>query len=278
MDINYKYIRGWNAQQFEAYTRCVLIFIEDYFHKKLWYQHSYALHRALDNIEKSCSDLYKLDKVESEHYSSDIYERLRIAVDFIRDFIDLINKLDEKPPYKLKRKEDDRFRNEDIYDKIANLQFEIIFNVSSVTTPSDTCWFIQPNSVWGQFFGITARNETHKIIQFKLRRLLYNEIKRFEEFTNYKSARILGFCLNVMGLEIGKSKDYGSDYYPLRKAVLVWTKKNYLSLREENPDVADACLIGTISFDEENSRLVKTYAKGLNREAPKKYLDLDSAS
>ncbi|HAT1976813.1 hypothetical protein SCZ71_15310 [Legionella pneumophila serogroup 1] len=275
LDINYKFIRGWSAQQFEAYTRCVLIFLEDYLKKKLWVQHSYALHRALDNIERSCSDLYKLDKVEIE-YQSDIYQRLKVAVDFVADFISLIDKLHEKPPCKLKRKEKDCIKNNDIYDKIADLQFKIIFEASSVTAPSDTSWFIQHNSIWSRFFGITARNETYKIIQFKLRRLLYDEIKYFEKFINYKSARTLGFCLNVMGLVIGTRKDNGRAYYPLRYIAINWTKKNYLSLRKENPDVADACLIGSISFDKENSRLVKTYFKGLNLEAPKEYLDLDS--
>nr|WP_106184161.1 hypothetical protein [Legionella pneumophila] len=275
LDINYKFIRGWNAQQFAAYTRCVLIFLEDYLKKKLWVQHSYPLHRTLDNIEKSCSDLYKLDKVEIE-YQSDIYQRLQVAVDFVADFISLIDKLNEKPPCKLKRKENDCIKNNDIYDKIADLQFKIIFEASSVTAPSDTSWFIQHNSIWSRFFGITARNETYKIIQFKLRRLLYDEIKYFEKFINYKSARTLGFCLNVMGLVIGTRKDSGRAYYPLRYIAIKWTKKNYLSLRKENPDVADACLMGSISFDKENSRLVKTYFKGLNLEAPKEYLDLDS--
>ncbi|HAU0239642.1 TPA: hypothetical protein ACT9MC_001126 [Legionella pneumophila] len=275
LDIDYKFIRRWNAQQFEAYTRCVLIFLEDYLKKKLWVQHSYALHRTLDNIERSCSDLYKLDKVEIE-YQSDIYQRLKVAVDFVADFISLIDKLNEKPPYKLKRKENDCIKNNDIYEKIADLQFKIIIEASSVTAPSNTSWFIQHNSIWSRFFGITARTETYKIIQFKLRRILYDEIKYFEKFINYTSARTLGFCLNVMGLVIGTRKDSGRAYYPLRYIAINWTKKNYLSLRKENPDVADACLIGSISFDKENSRLVKTYFKGLNLEAPKEYLDLDS--
>ncbi len=35
--------------------------------------------------------------------------------------------------------------------------------------------------------------------------------------------------------------------------------------------------IGSISFYEENTRLVKTYAKGLWLEAPKEYLELSSS-
>lgn len=38
--------------------------------------------------------------------------------------------------------------------------------------------------------------------------------------------------------------------------------------------VAKSCLIGSISFDEEKSRLLKTYARGLNLEPPKEYLAL----
>jgi hypothetical protein len=91
-----------------------------------------------------------------------------------------------------------------------------------------------------------------------------------------KGSSVLGFCLNVIGMEEGKSKeDFRRDAYALAKVVHSWARKHYLSMRQENPDVADSVLIGSISFDEANSRLVKTYAKGLNREAPKTYLDLE---
>jgi hypothetical protein len=40
-------------------------------------------------------------------------------------------------------------------------------------------------------------------------------------------------------------------------------------------DVAEAAISGSITFDKDNSRLVKTYIKGLSREAPKEYLELD---
>jgi hypothetical protein len=33
--------------------------------------------------------------------------------------------------------------------------------------------------------------------------------------------------------------------------------------------------MGSITFDKENNRLVKTYIKGLSREAPKEFPDLD---
>jgi hypothetical protein len=48
----------------------------------------------------------------------------------------------------------------------------------------------------------------------------------------------------------------------------------YLKLRNDNPDVAESVLTGSVSFDEQNKRLVMTYAKGLSREPSKEYLDL----
>jgi hypothetical protein len=155
--------------------------------------------------------------------------------------------------------------------------FKIIFYASSVTTSPDNCWSIQHNTVWSQFFGL-YEGKAWQIIRFKLRRLLYDEIRRMEKFPNYKSSRILGFCLNVMGLKVSTKKGYGRDYYPLHNAVLAWTRRNYLRLRSVQPDVAESCLISSISFDEQGARLVKTYPKGLKLEAPKQYLELSETS
>lgn len=77
-----------------------------------------------------------------------------------------------------------------------------------------------------------------------------------------------------MGLKIRPKKGYGRAYYPLHTAVLAWTSKNYLRLKEIQPEVARSCIIDSISFDEHGARLVKTYAKGLEPEAHRDYLQL----
>lgn len=51
-----------------------------------------------------------------------------------------------------------------------------------------------------------------------------------------------------------------------------------MRLKSIQQDVAKSCLIGSITFDEQGSSLVKTYIKGLSLEAPKEYLELSSAS
>lgn len=79
-----------------------------------------------------------------------------------------------------------------------------------------------------------------------------------------------------MGLKAStREKGYEREYWPLAAAVHAWTRRSYLKLREDNCEVADACLIGGISFDEQGKRLMKTYFKGLNKEAPREYLELD---
>jgi len=56
--------------------------------------------------------------------------------------------------------------------------------------------------------------------------------------------------------------------------VLAFAHRHYLRLREVNAEIADACLIGSITFDAKESRLVKTYAKGLRVEPHREYLAL----
>jgi len=164
-----------------------------------------------------------------------------------------------------------------MYDRLANMMFDIILDASSVKTPVDTCWTIQHNTVWSSFFRNFDDGKARKIILFKLRRLLYDEIVWLGEVPNYKSSRILGLCLNVMGIVVGPPRlGYTRAERPLQKVIIPWTKKNFMTLRATLPDVAESVLMGGITFDEGGRRLVKTYAKGLSLEPPRDYLDLDS--
>jgi hypothetical protein len=272
LDINYQSRSLWDAAQTEAYGRAILITFKSYLEGDNWGTHSYALYRAFHNIQGVCSDVYKLDGVEAGFYSTDIYQRLSEVVDFIKHAIELLEKYKEKVHTKRRRREARQPLQSDLSDALAEIMVEIIFDASTVKSPVDTCWTIHHNTVWSAFFRSYNR-DMYKLMEFKLRRLLYNEIAL--ERMNYKSARILGLCLNAMGLHVGKKSGYGSEEYALRKVILAWTKRNFLTLYARLPDVAEAAIMGSITFDKENNRLVKTYFKGLSREAPKEFLDLD---
>jgi hypothetical protein len=133
--------------------------------------------------------------------------------------------------------------------------------------------------VWGELFNFGKdQGAAAKIVQFKVRRLIYDGVAEMKGFPNFKGARILGFCLNAMGLRAAK-ENYFHDSRPLQKAILSWTKKNYAWLHSYNPRVAEACLSDGITYDVKKSRLVKTYpVEGLRREPEYVYLDLDPSA
>ena len=96
-----------------------------------------------------------------------------------------------------------------------------------------------------------------KTITFKLRRMIYEEIKRMEEFPNYKGANLMRLCLSVMGFK--PSRDFGRESHALHIVILSWLKKNYVSLHKKHHLVADACLPENISFDQVKMKLTKVH-------------------
>lgn len=273
LDIDFEEQWAWNAKQWEAYCRATLITLTSYLANGCKPNNSYALNRAMHAIEHTFRDLHKLNDAP-DAYGSDVYERLDVAANFIKDSIELIDKL-PNPPKPLPRVREGTYPK-NIYDYLAKMIFEMCFSASRVKSPPETCWSIHYGIVWSSTFRGYDHGPAWKIVLFKVRRLLYDEIVRLADMPNYKGSGILGFCLNVLGTKTGASKEnYGRDTYALAKAVHSWTKKHYLSMRLKNPDVADSVLIGRLSFDETGKRLVITYIKGLNREAPKDYLELE---
>lgn len=275
LDVDYLVKDSWDASQWEVYCRAVLLTFSSYIKNDHWRSHSSTLYRAFEAIKSSFFGVYKINEMPTNYFSSDEYARLRAAVYFVQETVDLIGKQNPLPTTQLRRRKAHGSRDEDFYDHIAKLMFEIIFAASSIKGPPDMAWGIHHNAVWSQFFSF-HEGGAWRVVHFKLRRLLYDEIANMDEYFNYKGARILGYCLNVMGISQSVKKErIDRDYWPLRKVVTKWTTKNYLRLRDDLPDVADEVLIGSITFDEANHRLVKTYIKGLSKEAPKDYLVLD---
>ena len=145
-------------------------------------QASIALSRAINIIKDSCRDLYKLNEITSDKYSYDISQRLHIAVNFIKDSIELLDEERKNIGIVLRINE---HKQKTFYDHITDLMFEIIVFASAVNSSPDQCWAIQYIGVWSQFFDFTTRGKAWIIIHYKLRRLLYTEICRLNEFPNY---------------------------------------------------------------------------------------------
>lgn len=272
LDVNYEDYWEWTAHEWKAYSRAAVTAIGAYLSETRGWHHSCSIYRTVDTVEHAFWDAYKLNDITTECYSTDIYKRLNVAVHFVREAVKEIDKQERPPePHALRRREGDF--QKDIYDMLANLMFELVFAASSVSGPPDKAWSIQYNAVWGEFFGLSTKSRTWKILQFKLRRLLYDEIASIEKSPNFKNARILGYCLNVVGLQLNPSK-YVRDYRALAKVTCPLAQRCYPKLRQKMPRVAEVVLTGGITYDVEHNRLVKTYLQGLREEPSREYLPL----
>jgi hypothetical protein len=240
--------------------------------------HSFVLYRAKGYIDHAVFDLYKIDGMTNSAWDEDVLSRLQVVVGFIKEAVEI---LDNKgvPDHLILRVREKHGKAGSFYDHLASMIFEVILSASAVRSPAGLCWSIQHNSVWGELFNFGNLNgAAGKVVKFKVRRLIYDEIARMKKFPNFKGARIIGFCLNVMGLALSK-QDYDHDSKALQKVLLSWTKKNYAWLHGYNHRVAEACLVDGITYDAEHQRLVMTSpAEGLRREPHYVYLDLDPAS
>ena len=216
----------WDSTQWDAYCRAVLITFRDYVEND-FFDHSYTLYRAKGYIERAAFDLYKLNGVVGVEWDSDIRARLRVIINFTKDAVTILNKKGMPNGLKLRIRKGVPPICESFYDHLATLIFETIFAASAVQSPSNLCWEIQHNEVWGALFNFHHLDTpAGRVVKFKVRRLIYNEISAMGEFPNFKGAKILGFCLNVMGLRSMDRKSFG-DSLALHKAILAWTKKHF---------------------------------------------------
>lgn len=257
----------WDSAQWEAYCRLVLTTFRDYVmhHSN---RHSFVLFRAFGNVEKATHNLFKLNGVTAtSEYDPNLYQQTLVVSKFI---VEAIKILDEKGiPRHIHR----RLRGpnagigETFFDYLAVLIFETIRNASAVQTPQWQCWSIQ-HGVWSDFFNFNRLNTpAGNIVKFKVRRLLFNEVNELSHLPNIRSARVLGFCLNVMGLRLS-NYDHSADSLALHKATLTWTAKNYATLFVHAPEIAKACLVETVTYDPRMYRLIKTYPSEWYRRTP----------
>ena len=275
LDIHYEIVNAWDSKQFDTYARAVSLTLNNYLETGHIRSHSYALAQAFGNLQSRASEISRLSENIPDHTSSEIENRLLTTIHFIRDAMRTIGERDDVPQ--------DAIRDKNKYRGIFNLfarklVFEIIHSAAYVSSPPDKCWSIHHNMVWSELFSDPVEGKAWDIVQYKARHLLYYEVLQMAKLPNYKGARILAFCLNVMGLTDGKRTKSTRAFCGLRRAILRWTRKNYLYLHSQNPKLAEACLIGGISFDEKNQRLVQTLSAFLGKAPNQYYLELDPSS
>jgi hypothetical protein len=270
LDLPWRVAWEMDGEQFEAYCRITLITFKSYIETGLYQGHSYSMYRAIDVIKHAGKDLYTLDNQPIGVSEREPAKRVRAAVRFITEVIDFLGEQEDLRFGDLRHE-----RRSNIFDDIADAMYEMIMDAAAVRAPLDTAWSIQHNAVWGRIFGLRTSTAAWRVLSFKLRRRLFNDIKELETLPNYRGSRALSICLNTMGLTIHPRNIRDRGQHALHRAILHWTKRNYMTLAAVHPPVAEHCLAGGISFEPVRQRLVKTYTQGLSLEPSRHYLELD---
>jgi hypothetical protein len=264
---------NWNSDTWSAFLRASRIALKSYVEAG-FPSNTTILFRLYSRLEVAASDLYQLNGSMALEWRNGPYANLRVLVDYLKDSIEILGKMPVPTHIELRvhKRVGHGFS---VYDIVAGSIFHVIFCAASVRSPISTCWTIQHNTVWSNLFQSFAdKSDAGAYVRHKVRRLIYDEVKEMERSPNFKSAKYLAFCLNVMGLMVDR-RLIDKECRPLHRALIAWTRRNYELLRAANLEVAEACLVDGMSYDSENRRLVKTYpAGGLRKEPRYVFLDL----
>jgi hypothetical protein len=262
-------MRKWDAAQCEIYCRVVLISFRNYI-SQAYRGDSSELSWAMGEITIAASDLCTLNE-RSSAGDSDVLRRLALVIQFIKDAVRILDQEGVPDHVHIRvRVGDDSLPV--LYGYIVTMIDTVISYTLKVSSPK-LVRDIQYKSVWTKlFYHSTFNGPAGQVVAFKLRRRLYNQIAgiRIDEMgclRNFRGAKILRFCLNVLALAVIRGNDYKSDrrfhYRVLHRAVLAWTKKHFVWLHSHHPRLAESCLGNHITYDAEHLRLAYTHpAKG----------------
>ncbi len=216
------------------------------------------------------------EAIQNLTYRSEPLAKLSASVDFAREAMTAFNKVKDFSGIRRRASRSVPYGQLSVLDQLTDLLYRIVLDASAVKGPPDLVWVVYYNSIWSTIFRHGREGDASQRVLFKLRRRLFDEIKQMEKFPNFEGARILGFCLNIVAFDYNYDTRMDRSWIALGKAVTTWTRRNYLRLRAENLRVAEACMIGRVTFDAESNRIVKTYAQGLRAEVPSVSLSLDT--
>ena len=270
----------WDPDQWEVYFQIILITMESYNTKKHG-SYSWILKNALDDARQATIDSHALSTTPYISVNNEYAKRIRMAIEFTRKCILIINR--KWIPGNIKIKTWHKNRDlcehgiviESIYDHIANLMFWILWDVSHIENPE----WVKHIENYFIFSAITCNYkavDAEKIIQAKFRRMIYDDISSMRRTPNQRLAREIRLLLNMTGLKkLGYKRGYGNSI--LQKIVHGWLRQNYDWLYINNQEIAETCLGENTVYDNINHRIVREYLSSSGAGKEYVYLDIDPA-
>src|SRR5690606_7623665 len=121
---------------------------------------------------------------------------------------------------------DGRVAHPDIFDFLSEVAFELVVAAASVNTPDFRSWEVQHNTVWSPLMRDYSDSEVRAIVRSRLQRLIWKEISNMGHAPNYKGARVILVCLNVMGFKMDHAVHKPKEIRALKRALLRWVRQN----------------------------------------------------
>jgi hypothetical protein len=264
----------WVAESWNAYFRVLSLYFNSYVREEAYRGRSQSLMSVGHTLCRACDGAFKLDDADDSYFKSVEMQKITGVIEFVTSSVTTLNRSEiVKMNFGFKRER----HSPDVYDTLSHIAFSAIEAVSLMKTSDFRGWMVQHNSVWGPIFNQIEDGKAADLFYARLRRLIFNEVMNLKTAPNFQSANVLGLCLNVMGLDQARETTLDRHIQPLRKTLIPWVQKNFLTLHARLPEIAEACLCGTITYDETNKQLVKTYRGTMGQTPSKEYLSLDAA-
>lgn len=275
LDLHYRDTDGLTATEWEAYGRALTTTTADYLKTSRDCYDAPVLNRAIGHIVESTGTLYQIDGASEWRQWRDEAAKLRSAMSVINEIVGQIEASPNRPTRRYVLTGNRKYQERDLADELCDALLEILINVSAVTGPTGTAWSIHYGIFWSGISQFAHRSATWKIIRARLIRMIIHKLANVRRYADFESIRVIGLLLNVLGVQERATADPNSEFAFLRRYVISLVKKTYMKIVAEQPHVAEAGLLGGITFDATAKRLVKTYARGLQVEPTREYLDLD---
>lgn len=276
LDLDYPHARSWDTDTWRVYFGMAREYVRGLTANEWVNWDTRGIQHILQTTEQAYKQLGELKRYEDTFSPHNPRQHAKEANEFLKD---LVKAFEERNSWvDFNRKDNFRYGH-DLSSSIAALLFEAIFEAAKVNTKEFLMWDVQRNIVWAPIENHEVRDtKIMKMAHRKLRRMIWEEIARMDDFPNYKGAAYIRFCLNVLGFydeSVHRKNTLERDSWALAKIVARWVKKNYQTIAKSHPPVAEAMLPANIAYDRDMQILIRTHDDTLTGVPRLKNFELD---
>ncbi|MDE4099697.1 hypothetical protein [Phaeobacter gallaeciensis] len=278
LDLGYPQAEYWDHETWRVYFELAREYVRGVTKSGHSNWDNRGIRHILETTKRAFGDIGDERMYEDPSSPHNPYWRAREANDFIKD---LVKQFDASNGWLHFDRRDKYYYGNDLSSKIASLLSETIFRASRINTKEFRMWDVQHNLVWSSIEEHEVRNtKLMKMVRRKVRRMIYDEIRRMDVFPNFKGAGYIRFCLNVLGFydeSVHRRPGLKQDSWLLAKVISDWVRKNYQTIAKSHPPVAKAMLPANIEYDQASEMLIREKEDSLTGTSRIKEFPLDPA-